>query len=482
MCGKLLQSGGVIMNTTAANVLKVLSQNEMSIEDMQLYFNVERSSIVKTILQLNEFLESIQLPTISKIDSLYFLKLTPKELELAFEKFTILTFDEKIDYLFIKFISTGFLNLEKEKEILDISRSTIVRSFQIVKDEFSKNGTIYEYSHGKGLVLKEISFKDKETFYKKLMKLFIEEDILVPARKELLNTIKPFETKERVSQIYSILKNSDISINYFLLSFICSLEICINIFGGFNFIDESNLELDKFKEIQKNIETFGPDFDNELKVQLCHFLTNLYFEKGILEEEITTKCFNLIENIKQKFKIEIKNKDLEKMLFNKLYISFFKYNNKIVKIINVSFNKPHKLILKKLEAILKDFDYELYLVDKFMITYVIRRILIDENFSNIKNILLLFNEVVATDQIVLKKSLKLSFPNINFDIEATFFHKKNIIQNYKNYDVIISDSNISSNVEVVEYYNTINIHDILEKHSLMSGLKKLNNNFEKRTP
>ena len=464
------------MNTTAANILKVLSQNEMSSEDMQLYFNVERSSIIKTILQLNEFLESIKLPTISKVDNLYFLKLTPKEIELVFEKFTILTSDEKIDYLFIKFISTGFLNLEREKEILDISRSTILRSFQIVKDEFSKNGTIYEYSHGKGLVLKEISSKDKELFYKKVMKLFIEEDILVPARKELLNSIKSFDTKERVSQVYSILKNSNISINYFLLSFICSLEICINVFGGFNFIDESNLKLDKFKEIQKNIDIFGSDFDDELKVQLCHFLTNLYFEKGILEEKIKIKCFKLMETIKEKFKIEIKNKDLEKMLFNKLYISFFKYNNRIVKIINVSFNKPHKLILKNLEDILKDFDYELYLVDKFMITYVIRRIIIDENFSNIKNVLLLFNEVVATDQIVFKKSLKVFLPNINFDVEATFFHKKNIVQNHGNYDIIISDSNIVSNVEVVEYYSTINVHDILESHSLMSGLKKLNNN------
>ncbi|MCQ8212210.1 hypothetical protein NON08_06680 [Cetobacterium somerae] len=464
------------MNTTAANVLKVLSQNEMSIDDMQLYFNVERSSIIKTITQLNEFLESIELPIISKFHDIYFLKLTPKELEIVFENFTILTFDEKIDYLFIKFISTGFLNLEREKEILDISRSTILRSFQNVKDEFSKNGSTYEYNHGKGLVLKELSLKDKQNFYKKLMKLFIEEDILVPARKNLLNTIKPFDTKERLSQLYPILKNSNISINYFLLSFICSLEICINIFGGFNFIDKSNLTLDKFKEIRENIDTFGPEFNEEFKNQLSHFLTNLYLEKGILENSIKSICFNLIESIKLKFKIDIKNKELEKMLFNKLYLSFFKYNNKIIKIINVSFNKPHKFILNNFESILKDFNYDLYLVDKFMIVYAIRRIIIDENFSNIKNVLLLFNEVAATDQIIFKKSLRVFLPNINFDVEATFFHKKNIIQNHENYDIIISDSNIVSNVEVVEYYSTINVHDILENHALTSGLKKLNNN------
>ena len=96
------------------------------------------------------------------------------------------------------------------------------------------------------------------------------------------------------------------------------------------------------------------------------------------------------------------------------------------------------------------------------------------NFSNIKSVLLLFNEVVAVDQIVFKKSLKKYHPNITFDVEATFFHKKDIIQNHKNYDIIISDSNIVPNVKVVEYYNTINIHSILENHALTSGLNKLN--------
>lgn len=463
------------MNTTAANILKILSQNEMSIEDMQLYFNVERSSIIKTISQLNLFLESIKLPTIYKVANFYFLKLTPKEIEFLFQNFKTLTFDEKIDYLFIKFISTGFLNLEKEKNILDVSRSTILRSFQVVKDEFSKNGTTYEYSHGKGLILKKISEKDKILFYKKLMKLFVEEDILVPIRRELLNSLKSFDTKKRLSQIYSILKKSDLPINYFLLSFICSLEICINIFGGFKFRDESNLNLEKFKEIENNVNIFGEDFDKEFKDQLSHFLTNLYLEKGILEEDNKNLCLKLMEAIKSKFKVQMKNKDLEKMLFNKLYLSFFKYNNKIIRVINVSFNRPHKIILNNLDDILKEFSCNLYVVDKFMIVYIIRRIIVDENFSDIKNVLLLFNDVIAIDQILLKNSLKVFQPHINFDIEATFLHAKNIIQNYEKYDIIISDSNIISNAKIVEYYNTINIQSILENHALMCGLKKLNN-------
>ena len=294
-------------------------------------------------------------------------------------------------------------------------------------------------------------------------------------RRELLNSLKSFDTKKRLSQIYSILKKSDLPINYFLLSFICSLEICINIFGGFKFRDESNLNLKKFKEIGNNVNIFGEDFDKEFKDQLSHFLTNLYLEKGILEEDNKNLCLKLMEAIKSKFKVQMKNKDLEKMLFNKLYLSFFKYNNKIIRVINVSFNRPHKIILNNLDDILKEFSCNLYVVDKFMIVYIIRRIIVDENFSDIKNVLLLFNDVIAIDQILLKNSLKVFQPHINFDIEATFLHAKNIIQNYEKYDIIISDSNIISNAKIVEYYNTINIQSILENHALMCGLKKLNN-------
>ena len=249
----------------------------------------------------------------------------------------------------------------------------------------------------------------------------------------------------------------------------------MNIFGGFNFINESNLTLDKFKDIEKNINLFGNDFGSEFKNQLAHFLTSLYYEENIFEDEVKNKCLNIIDSIKKKFQIKISNEDLERMLFNKLYLSFFKYDNKIVKLINVFFNKPHKIILDSLNEILKRFSYDLYLVDKFMIVDVIRRILIDENFFNIKNVLLLFNEVGSADQIIFKKSLKKFHPNIDFDIEATFLHKKNIIYKHKDYDIIISDSNTIPNVEVVEYYNTINVHNILENHALLNGLNRLSN-------
>lgn len=221
------------MNTTAANILKILSQSEMSVDDMQLYLEVEKSSIIKSILQLNEFLKLIKLPTIEKKDNVYFFNLTNQQMKTLFNNLNILTSREKVDYLFIKFIATGFLNLEKEN--LDISRSTILRTFKTVKEIFAKNGTFFKYVHTKGLVLTKISDLDKINFCKKLMIFFIEEDILVLSRKKLLDSRKKFDTKERMESLYPILNASEISINYMILSFIHALEICIDLFDGFTF-------------------------------------------------------------------------------------------------------------------------------------------------------------------------------------------------------------------------------------------------------
>lgn len=75
------------MNTTAANILKMLSQSEISVDDMQLYLEVEKSSIIKSILQLNEFLKSINLPIIEKNENLYSLNFSNQQMKILFHNF-----------------------------------------------------------------------------------------------------------------------------------------------------------------------------------------------------------------------------------------------------------------------------------------------------------------------------------------------------------------------------------------------------------
>ena len=463
------------MNTTAANILKILSQTEMSIEDMHLYLKVEKNAILKTISQINDFLESIDLPKIEKKEDIFYLPLTKKQWEILFDNFNVLTVEERVDYLYIKFIAYGFLNLEKEKEILELSRSTILRCFQSVKDEFSKNGTRYEYLHGKGLLITELSFTDKKNFHRKLMKLFIEEDILVPPLKSLLMDIKKFDTKTRLSQIYPILKFSNISVNYFLLSFLYSLEVFSDIFEESLFENENYIQTKEFNHIKSLINKYGKDFNLKFKNELTFFLTTLILDYYFLDKENKVKTLKFLNILKKEFKISNLNSELEDMLFQNIYLALFKFKNNLIDFKNTRFNKTEKIILDKLNVISKKHSYEFFLGDKFSIVFSLKRALIEDNFSNIKNVLFLFNEINANHYTLFKKSLIKLVPHINFELEASFFHKKDLLQDFSNYDIVISDENLNQNIYVIDFYCNSKVQNILEEKAFSLGVNKFYN-------
>ena len=463
------------MNTTAANIIKILSQTEVSIEDIHLYLNLEKNAILKTISQINEFLDSINLPKIEKKEDIFCLNLTKSQWDLLFNSFNILTVEERVDYLYIKFIAYGFLNLEKEKELLDLSRSTILRCFQSVKDIFLKNGTTYEYLHGKGLAITKLSFLDKKLFHRKLMKLFIEEDILVPSLRSLLNDIKKFDTKTRLSQIYPILKFSNISVNYFLLSFLYSLEVFSDIFEESLFENENYIQTKEFNHIKSLINKYGKDFNLKFKNELTFFLTTLILDYYFLDKENKVKTLKFLNILKKEFKISNLNSELEDMLFQNIYLALFKFKNNLIDFKNTHFNKTEKIILDKLNVISKKHSYEFFLGDKFSIVFSLKRALIEDNFSNIKNVLFLFNEINANHYTLFKKSLIKLVPHINFELEASFFHKKDLLKDFSNYDIVISDENLNQNIYVIDFYCNSKVQNILEEKAFSLGVNKFYN-------
>ncbi|MGL5521064.1 MAG: hypothetical protein ACRDA2_03275, partial [Cetobacterium sp.] len=442
------------------------------IEDMHLYLKVEKNAILKTISQINEFLECINLSKIEKKEDIFYLELTKNQWEILFNNFNVLTVEERIDYLYIKFIAHGFLNLEKEKEILDLSRSTILRCFQSVKDEFLKNGTRYEYLHGKGLLITELSFSDKKNFHRKLMKLFIEEDILVPPLKSLLIDIKKFDTKTRLSQIYPILKFSNISVNYFLLSFLYSLEICSEIFEESLFRNESYLETKEFNHIKSLINKYGRDFNPKYKDELTFFLTTLILDYYFLDKDNKVRTLKFLNILKEEFKISNITSELEDMLFHNIYLALFKYKNNIIDFKNTYFNENEKILLNKLDYISDKHSYDFFLGDKFSIVFALKRALIEDNFSKIKNVLFLFNEINANHYTLFKRSLIKLAPDIKFDLEASFFHKKNILRDFSDYDLVISDEKINPNVFVIDFYCNSKVQNILEEKAFCLGVSK----------
>ncbi|MEG0069062.1 hypothetical protein [Cetobacterium sp.] len=461
------------MNTTTAKILKILFQSEITIDEMYLYLDIEKSAIVKSINQINEFLESIGLNKIEKEDNNYRLSLEKEEWEYLYSKYDVLTFEDKVDYLYVKFIAKGFINLEKEKEILGVSRSTILRCFQAIRDDFYKNGTEYEYVHGKGLKLKNISVSDKIKFCKKVIKLFIEEDILITPLKNIFDDLKKFDTKSRIIKLYMILKKANISINYFTLSFLCAVEVYLDVFKKFEMGGQKYRDSDCWNEIAKIVEEFGEDFEEQYKNQITSYIVIYLNEGESLENTLKNKAHKIIDELITELNISKIEENLKKMLFYRIYISLFKYENNILKIKKITPIKDQEILMGVLNKVLNKNSYELYYSDKVSLTQILRKIIIDDNLNSVKSILLLFNEGTLSDQAVFRKNLKKTVPHINFEMEATYLHKKNIIPKSKNYDLIISDEKISSDVLVLEYFSSLKIQELIEKKIFEIGLSKI---------
>ncbi len=115
---------------------------------------------------------------------------------------------------------------------------------------------------------------------------------------------------------------------------------------------------------------------------------------------------------------------------------------------------------------------KMYLADKYIIAFVLKTIIIEENLSDIKNVLLLFQDAVINKKSAFNVYLKRYIPTVNFDVEPILFYQKDVATLKKNYDIIITDSKISYDSILIDSYSNIKIYEILENHALKRGLNK----------
>lgn len=444
------------INTTNINILTLFSQGDFSLEELSLYLNLEKKSIYKNINSINSFLKDENLPLITLNEGIYSLKLSKSQWENLFRRKDFITSDEIVDYLYLKFIHNGFINLESEKERLNISRSSIIRYFNDIKKTLETNGSQYEYIVGRGLKLTFLSQTDKNIFSKKLIKFFIKCDFSLNHSIFIIDLIEDYNINKLLNHLYRIFKALNLPTTHFIISFLCSLNICIKVFGGFNF--KKDYEYKDFSDIENIIKSNLKDYDALYQQQIFYFIISLKRDEINFEPSTLEKAFKTIEEVKEKFNLNNLNPFLEKMLLKKICFSIFKYENHIFKVKSSTITNKEKTLLNILDNILKKYNLNLFFCDKISIIQIIVKIIIEHNKDSLKNILLLFNEVIILDDNHLKDSLYNHNKKFNFHIEPTFFYKLNP-ENYENkYDLILSDEpSLNSKTIVVNSFNSMQV-------------------------
>lgn len=375
--------------------------------------------------------------------------------------------------MYIKFISNKFINLEHEKEILDISRSTILRCFKIIKKEFEDSSSEFNYLHGKGIELISISAKEKLKFFKKLMRFFIEEDLLIIGFQDIWKTSSVISLKERSEALYFITKKSKIYMNCFIFSQLCSLEICTDIFDKFEMFKNVSIKNSQYKKISNIVEEYGKNFSKNFKSQLTNFIIDFINNSDKLEVYLKLRTEQFIRQLMKILNIENYSEELKTILFYKIYNSFFKYENNMLKIKKVCFNTNDNLLLDLINKLLKENNWEMFYSDKYIIIQLLKQIIIKNNINSIKNVLILFSEFTLKDKKAFKENIIKTLPSINFDIEISCVYTETINSENKKYDLIISNENISKDILVVDCFDNSYIHAVIEKEIFEKRMKKL---------
>ncbi|MGL5645552.1 hypothetical protein, partial [Cetobacterium sp.] len=293
----------IIINTTNINILKLLAQGQFSAEVLALYTNIEKESIKKNILQINEFLNDNNLNKIQKNNNKFSLKLTMDQWEYIFSRKDFITSEEISDYLFIKFIHNKFINLEVEKNILDLSRSSIVRYFQNIKKILDLNKTTYEYQNSKGIKLIYLSEECKNIFCKKIIRFFMSRDFKRNKDFFTSTVLSEYNFLDLLNNLHKILSSNKMSSTSFLMAFLCALNVICNISNGFDF-KLKNINYDQHRDLEKQIFKVLTNTSFLYKQQVFHFIVNLKNSKFFFEEDIYTNGVQLLENIKIKFNLK----------------------------------------------------------------------------------------------------------------------------------------------------------------------------------
>ena len=460
------------INTTNINILTLFSQGNFSSDELSLYLNLEKKSIYKNINSINSFLKDESLPQIELNGAIYSLTLSKPQWSNIFSRKDFITSDEIIDYLYIKFIHDGFINLETERFLLNISRSSIIRYFNKVKVTLQLNGSQYEYIIGKGLKLIFLSQTDKNIFSKKLIKFFIKYDFSLNHSVFIIDLIKDYNINNLLNNLYIIFKTLNLPTTHFIISFLCSLYICIKVFGGFNFKKDYNYN--EFSDIENLIKSELKEYSLDYQQQLFYFIISLKKEEVDFEPGTLKKAFKIIEEIKIRLNLNNLDSILEKMLLKKICFSIFKYENHIFKVRNITVDSKEKVLVDVFNNILKNFNLDLFFCDKISITQIIIKIIIEHNKNSFKNILLLFNEVIILDDTHLKKVLENSKDRFNFYIEPAFFYKLNPKKYEGKFDLILSDEpSLNSKTVIVNSFSPIQIFSAIHCYIFNQAMKKI---------
>lgn len=416
----------MVINERCINILSVLNEtNEFTLKRLSENFNVHTRTIRYDIDNINYILKMYKLDTIRKCEKGFFtVNLKNNEINKIINDFSGMFSENRRRYLKLKLFSKEIVNLTKEAECLNTSRTTLKKDLMIIKEELLEKLVEIKELPSKGIKISGneeliVQVLEKEIF-EIIEKQFINLPNLIKNMiGKIVGDISPDILRNRVREILG----DNYNINYYNKVF-CKLAA-----------------VNTRHKLEKKIKKYNTEEITEFI--LCELGEE--FIKKVVGENKNKKKDKIVE-IKDVLKEVVAELELddEESLIENLLSEINEVRERLPipeKICETSFYKEFSEKIKETELIKKDIQ---------SIFYIIYNNLLLKNYEAFKNMKILFvsDEVDSVKHIILNK-LKIMF---NFqEIDKVSSHIFEIFGCEKEYDLIITSGNINEILETPVY-------------------------------
>lgn len=450
------------MSNKAIALLKVLLHGDIHLDEITKYVDLDINSIERNINVLNEYLHEKGIKSIRKINNVYSLENRDEKFSEFFSKLDILSSRERQDIYCIRLLLDGYINLEKERQAMGVSRTTAIKDLKKVREFLEEEGIKVESRNSKGIFLKEINEGNLYNILcEKIMKLFIDREFLSKQRKELLEEIDILEEREYLkvySQITEKFKLRKSSFSYYA---IYTMAIIEKIKGPINYEINGIEKHKEFNEILLGIENITTPIvlSSEFKRFLASVALKIRYNCD-LNNPLKESYKKFINKVQEIFKLDDKEK---KKLCNQLVTCYtMGYLDKKYGVLWVR-KSPNSERCKRLgqivEDILKELGIDMIYSDILRLAGCITNFFMSEEYVEGFKVLSVSRNIDNEYSQRVIESMKVFYPKISFTTESFLEFRFKSKEEIDSYNLIISDTE-SYSIKTLRKVNTLSLREI----------------------
>lgn len=445
------------------------------------YLPMNPLSLQRNLRALNEFLEDYDFPKIQKKGDFYSLGLSNNQKKELFSKIDVCSSDQRTSYLFIKLMLKGFINLEQELNFLGVSRTTINRDFDYMKEKLGTFGVNIKYIHGKGITLDggigDVGF----SLCQQIMKMLAERDFLPAKLNEFISGLLKKDMDEFYSNIREICQNLGIPVGEFAFYFIYAQDVAFHHIDDFEIpLTSANVKYiensEEFINIRKKLSEYSYYNEKHLDYLACclYNIKNNAFYSG----DFKVLCDKFFSEVSTHFKIDTPiHERLKLNMANKLYMGAFKHSNKIISAHALRYTETDRKIINFIISILKKFSFQINYSEIPLLAMDLKKIFIMNFLMKKIDVLVLLDYLDNRDIIhSIQEKISNISPNINFTIEPFIYYDYFLkTQESSSFNLIISSHVLepvgNSVIKKISSINLLEIEELLYQFFIEESLK-----------